>query len=86
MLEATAMATLSISEAREHLSDLGNQVALRGERIVIERRGKDIFAMVPIEDLEILERIEDQIDLETIRKRSKEGTLPLSKLRKAVGL
>ena len=34
------MTTVPISEAREHLADLGNRVALRGERVVVKRRGK----------------------------------------------
>ena len=80
------MTTLPISIAREQLADLGNRVALRGERIVIERRGKNLFAVVPVEDLELLERLEDEMDLETIRRRLKEPSEPLAKLKKELGL
>ena len=48
------MTTIPISEAREHLADLGNRVALRGERVIVERRGKNLFALVPVEDVELL--------------------------------
>ena len=80
------MITLSISTAREHLADLGNRVSLRGERIVIERRGKNLFAFVPVEDLELLERLEDEMDLETIRERLNEPTKPFAKIKKELGL
>ena len=80
------MTTLPISIAREHLADLGNRVSLRGERIVIERRGKNLFAFVPVEDLELLERLEDEMDLDTIRERMHEPTKPFAKFKKELGL
>lgn len=80
------MTTLPISTARDHLSDLGNRVSLRGERIIIERRGKNLFAFVPVEDLELLERLEDKMDLETIRERMNEPTRPFAKIKKELGL
>ena len=80
------MTTLPISEARDQLADLGNRVALRGERILIERRGKRLCAIVPVEDLELLERLEDEIDLETIRDRRREPTIPLGQLKEQLGL
>ncbi len=80
------MTTLPISEAREHLADLGNRVALRGERVLVERRGKNLFAIVSVEDLELLERLEDEMDLETIRERMGEPSEPLSKILKDLGL
>ena len=51
------MTTISISESREHQADLGNRVSLRGERVVVKRRGKNLFALVPVEDVELLERL-----------------------------
>ena len=80
------MITLPISTARDNLADLGNRVALRGERIMIERRGKNLFAFVPVEDLELLERLEDKMDLEIIRERMNEPTTPLAKMKKELGL
>ena len=80
------MTKLPISSAREHLADLGNRVSLRGERIIIERRGKDLFAFVPVEDLELLERLEDEMDLETIRERLDEPTRPFAEIKKELGL
>jgi prevent-host-death family protein len=80
------MTTIPISQAREHLADLGNRVSLRGERVVVERRGRNLFALVPIEDVELLERLEDKMDLEAIRAAKNEPTKSLAKVKKALGL
>ena len=63
---------IAASEAREKLSDILNEVAFRGERVLLERHGKSIAAVVPIEDLELLERLEDKLDLEAARKALRE--------------
>jgi len=80
------MTTIPITQAREHLADLGNRVSLRGERVVVERRGKDFFALVPVEDLELLERLEDEMDLEAIRAARNEPSIPFAKVKKELGL
>ena len=82
------MTTIPISEAREHLADLANRVSLRGERVVVERRGKNLFALVSVEDLELLERLEDEEDIRLARKAMKEGgpNIPWEKIRKDLGL
>ena len=80
------MTTIPISEAREHLADLGNRVSLRGERVVVERRGKNLFALVPVEDLELLERLEDRLDLDAIRAAKNLPTKPWAAVKTALGL
>ena len=80
------MPTLPISNAREQLAELGNRVSLRGERFIIERRGKKLFALVPVEDLELLERLEDEMDLDAIRRRLNEPTQSIDQLKKDLGL
>jgi prevent-host-death family protein len=80
------MASVSITEARENLADLGNRVSLRGERLVVERRGKDLFALVPMEDLELLERLENKLDLDAIRAAKDEPTRPWAEVKKALGI
>ncbi|MPZ23020.1 MAG: type II toxin-antitoxin system prevent-host-death family antitoxin, partial [Dehalococcoidia bacterium] len=57
------MATISSAEARQHLSELISRTAYGKERIVLTRRGKGIVALVPVEDLDLLERIENLIDI-----------------------
>jgi prevent-host-death family protein len=80
------MTAIPISEAREHLADLGNRVSLRGERLVVKRRGKVLFALVPVEDLELLERIEDRLDLDALRAAKDEPSKPWAEVKKALGL
>ena len=46
---------MAISEAREDFSETVNRVAYGKERVVVHRRGKDLVAVVPIEDLARLE-------------------------------
>jgi prevent-host-death family protein len=61
------MTKLTVGQVRDQFADALNQVAYRGERIAIERRGKTVAAVVPIADLELLEALENRIDLEAAR-------------------
>jgi prevent-host-death family protein len=62
------MTVLSMTEAREHLSDYADRVAFKGERIYVKRNGRPVFAMVSVEDMRLLEAIEDKIDIEDAEK------------------
>ncbi len=50
-----AMKRIGIGEARAALADILNEVAYSKRRVVLVRRGKDVAALVPIEDLEKIE-------------------------------
>ena len=54
------MTRLAMSAFREELSDAVSQVAFGKDPIVIQRSGKDIVAVVPMEDLALLEELEDR--------------------------
>lgn len=54
---------ISVSEARETFAELVNRAAYGGERVLVARRGKPIAAIVPIEDVAFIERMEDEQDL-----------------------
>lgn len=77
---------LTASEARQNFSDILNRAAYGGERVIVHRGKKPLAALVPIEDFEILEQLEDRADLEEIRKRLKEPTVPWSRIKKELGL
>lgn len=62
------MADFTISRAREQLADLVNRAAYAKERVGLTRHGRRIAAIVSIEDLALLERLEDRIDLDAARK------------------
>ena len=58
------MARIAASEARENFATILNEVAFGGERVLLHRHGKDVAAVVPIEDVQLLEALEDKMDLE----------------------
>lgn len=74
------------STARASFSDIVNRAAYGKERIIVHRRKKPVAAVVPIEDVELLEEIEDRIDLEEARKRLNEPTVPWPKIKRELGL
>jgi prevent-host-death family protein len=83
---------LPITEARDRLAELINRAACGKERLVLGRRGKAMVALVPVEDLEALEAMEDRIDLEEARKALAEWeaegrpTVPLEDLAARYGV
>ena len=56
------MKRLNASAAREDFSELLNQVSYLGERIIVHRRGKNVAALVSLEDLQLIQEIEDHLD------------------------
>lgn len=84
------MAHLPASKARQGFADTINRVAYGKERVVVRRRGKEIAAVVPIDDLRLLEELEDRIDLADARAAlaeiKKKGATPLDKIAKDIGL
>ncbi len=84
------MTTLTATDARRLLPDMLNRAAYAKERIAIQRHGKVLAAIVSAEDLELLQRIEDEKDIraakEGIRDYKKHGGIPLEKFRKQRGL
>jgi prevent-host-death family protein len=84
------MGHLPASEAREGFADTINRVAFGKERVVLRRRGKEVAAVVPIDDLRLLEDLEDRIDLIDARaalaETRKKGAKPLDTILKDLGL
>ncbi len=64
--------SITASEARDEFAEVINRVAYGGERVVIRRRDKELAAVIPMEDLLLLERLiereEDRIDAEEAEK------------------
>lgn len=50
--------TLGVAEAKAKLSEILNRVRERGERYIIQRRGKPVAAVVPLEDLPLEHRLQ----------------------------
>jgi prevent-host-death family protein len=77
--------TVSTVKAREQLSTVINRAAFGKERVVLTRRGKEIVAVVPIEDLRFLEELENRIDLDDARAAlaevKKKGTISWERIK-----
>jgi prevent-host-death family protein len=84
------MTRLNATKVREDFSDTLNRVAYRGERILLERRGRVVAAIVPAEDLQLLEDLEDRLDLEearaALRQARRKRTIPWEKVKAKLGL
>ena len=63
---------VSTLDVRQRLGDMLNRVALRHDEFVIERKGKPLAALVPIERLEQMRRAARQ-GLKEFLERQKEG-------------
>ena len=82
--------TISTVKARQQLSTVINRAAFGKERVVLTRRGREVAAVVPIEDVKLLEELEDRIDLEEARaalaETKSKGTIPWEKIKADLGL
>lgn len=82
------MAAMSTTDARQHFAELVNRSAYGKERVLLTHHGRTLAAVVPLEDLELLEALEDKRDLgdmlaaEQAAKRRGEKPIPWSKARK----
>ena len=83
---------LGIAEIRNNMADALNRVAYQGERVILERRGKGVAALVSMEDLAVLEAIEDREDVKAARKalaemkRKGQKAIAWDKVKKELGL
>jgi len=86
---ARSMATnVSTSKARVDFAEMINQVAYGGERIVLDRHGKPIAAIIPIDDLTFLEEIENRMDIDAAKRALAESDerIPYERIRQELGL
>lgn len=80
--------TVSTSKARVDFAEMINLVAYRGERVVLDRHGKPIAAIIPIDDLTFLEEIEERMDVEAAKRALAESNerIPYERVRQELGL
>ncbi len=78
---------MNVVDIRNNLADAINRVAYANERIILERRGKGVAALVSIEDLELLEEMENRSDIRAAKKALKEkGEVSLEEIKKRLGM
>jgi prevent-host-death family protein len=63
-----AINRLPVSKARERFADILDEVSVKGERILLDRHGKAVAAVISPDDLELLVALEDRYDVETARR------------------
>jgi prevent-host-death family protein len=77
---------VSATEARSKLSDLISRAQYSEERTILTRHGKPVAALVSMEDLKALRKLEDATDVARAREsiedaRKHGGTKPLEEFR-----
>lgn len=81
------MARMSVADAKNHFSDVLRRAEYGGERVIVERHGKAVAAIVSTEDLRRLEAAEDAADLRNARaalaEAKAQGTIPARRPRQA---
>jgi len=79
--------TVSTVKARDEFADIVNRVAYGKERVILTRRGKKLVAVVPIEDIKLLEELEEKQDAADAEKALKEkGGIPWDEVKKKLKL
>jgi prevent-host-death family protein len=69
------MVHMPVSEFKNEIAETLNRVVYAGERVCLQRHGKDVAAVVSMKEVKILEEIEqmeDEIDLREALKALKE--------------
>ncbi len=67
--------TVTTIEVRQKLGDLLNRVDLRHDQFIIERKGKPLAALVPVEKLEQMDRAARLLLLEVLERQKKVSSL-----------
>lgn len=86
------MARISASKPKESLARTLHRVASKRERIILCRNGKNVAAIIPMEDLAALEELEDRRDLRAAKKaladakKKGEKPIPWAKAKQELGL
>lgn len=88
------MTRVNVSKARAEFPELVNRAASKKKSTIVSDRGKDLAAVIPIEDLKLLKRLRreemDRLDIAqaraALKEAKKKGTIPLEEVRKRLGL
>ncbi len=86
------MPRITASKASQSFRETLNRVASKRERVIVRSQGKDVAAIVPMEDLAALEKLEDRQDLEQATraladaKKKGERPIPWAKAKRKLGL
>lgn len=73
---------VSAAEAKNKFSEIIGRAAYGRERIIVERKGKPLAAVISIEDLKRLEELEDEVDSRLLQEavKASKGTTPVEEV------
>ncbi len=78
------------NKEREEFADAINRAGFGNERVLLRRRGRAVAAVVPLNDLRLLEALENRIDLVDARvalaQANKKGAQTLDAILKELGV
>lgn len=84
------MKHITTAEARKNMAELVNRAAYGGERFVVTRHGKELVAIVPLEEATLLDRLRsllEERDYEAALKAVEEqGTVSWTEVRRDLDL
>jgi prevent-host-death family protein len=84
------MKRITTAEARKDLADLLNRAAYGKERFVVTRHGKELVAIVPLEEVTLLDRLRALLsrkDFErALAEMEDDGTVAWDEVRRELGL
>jgi PHD/YefM family antitoxin component YafN of YafNO toxin-antitoxin module len=83
-----SLKTLSVTDLKKEFRQATGKEEHGHVRLVIERNNKAAFALIPIEDLELLQRVEDLIDTRAAEASMKDPrpSIPWEELKAKLGL
>jgi prevent-host-death family protein len=77
-------------DAKEQFTDLINRVTHNKEQVILTRRGKEIAAIIPLEDFKLLQDSQDKNDLreaiDALKEARSEGSLTLEEIKEKIGV
>jgi|GEM_PF-1199592 len=89
-----AMETISSKDIRDHLSDVLNKVAYKGQKYTLTRSGKEVAVILFIEEWRLVEKmmqkLEDEKDIRDVDEArssyKKDGGIPFDQAMKELAL
>ncbi|NUM54245.1 MAG: type II toxin-antitoxin system Phd/YefM family antitoxin [Candidatus Hydrogenedentes bacterium] len=82
------MTTLSTDKLPQDVQEAISLVTEEHERVMITEGGHEIAAIVSVEDLELIRKLEDEADIRAVQEARAEGLdpVPYEEFRKELGL
>jgi prevent-host-death family protein len=82
--------TITTAEAQEQFSELINQVVHNKDHVILTRRGKEVAAIIPLEDLALLQDLQNKYDLQAaldaLKEAREKGSISLEKVKEEIGI